>query len=212
MITLSLNSEPEVLSENDEQLQSNGGSDGVKYLTMIGPSDSGQPAQSSNGSIATDAKYLTMIGPRDSGQPAQSSNGGSATGAKYLTIVGSKDSGQSPQLSARDSGQLPQSSNVGTLGYMKLSFTQSQPGLGDEEYMELDGASQLHASCEARLNIDSKNPNQPESTVHDDDTYQPLLQLSKQPNNGGYMKVDKHTSCFATPQSTGDPVYEATQM
>ena len=178
MITLSLNSENEVLSENDEQLQSNSGSDGVKYLTMIGP--------------------------RDSGQQAQSSNSGSATaGAKYLTIVGAKDSGQSPQLSARDSGQLPQSSNV-----MKLSFTQSQLGLGDEEYMELDKESQLHASCEAMLNIDRKIPNQPASTVHDDDT---LLQQSKQPNNDGYMKVDKHTSSFPT----NEPVYvevETTKM
>ena len=180
MITLSLHSENEVLSENDEQLQSNGGSDGMKYLTMIGP--------------------------RDSGQPAQSSNSGSASGAKYLTIVGAKDSGQPPWLSARDSGQLPQSSNVSMLGYTRLSFTQSQPGLGDEEYMELDRESQVHASCEATLNIDT---NRAESAVHYSD---PLLQQSKQPNNDGYMKVDKHTSCFATPQSTGEPVYEATQM
>ena len=176
-----------MLSENDEQLQSNGGSDGVKYLTMIGP--------------------------RDSGQPAQSINSGTATGAKYLTIVGSKNSGQSPQLSARDSGQLSQPSNVGTLGYMKLSFTQSQPGqLGDGEYMELDRASQLHASCEARLNTDRKIP---ESAVHDDDTYQPLLQQSKLPNSDGYMKVNKHTSSFNTPQCTSEPVFvevETTEM
>ena len=176
-----------MLSEDDEQLQSNGGSDGVKYLTMIGP--------------------------RDSEQPAQSSNSGSTTGAKYLTIVRAKDSGhvQSPQLSARDSEQLPQSSNVGTVGYMKLSFTQSQPGLGDEEYMELGKESQLYASCETRLNIDRKIPNQPASTVHDDDTYQPLLQQSKLPNNDGYMKVDKHTPCFPT----NEPVYvevETTKM
>ena len=155
-----------MLSENDEQLQSNGGSDGVRYL----------------------------IGPMDSGQPAQSSNSGSATGTK---------------LSARDSGQLPQSSDVGTVGYMRLSSTQPQPGLGDGEYMELDKGSQLHASCEARLNIDRKIPNQAESAG---DTYQPLLQQSKQPNNDGYMKVDKHTSCFATPQSTDKLVYEATQV
>ena len=161
-----------MLSENDEQLQSNSGSDGVKYLTMIGPSDSGQQAQSSNSGSAT-------------------------AGAKYLTIVGAKDSGQSPQLSASDSGQLPQSSNV---GMMKLSFTQSQPGLGDEEYMEVNKESQLHASCEAMLNIDRRIPNQPASTMHDDDT---LLQQSKQPNNDGYMKVDKRTSCFPT----NEPVY-----
>ena len=174
-----------MLSENDEQLQSNGGSDGVKYLTMIGP--------------------------RDSGQPAQSSNSGSTTG-EYLTILGTKDSGKPPQLSARDSGQLPQSSNVGTLGYMKLSFTQPQPGLGDEEYMELDKESQLHASCEATLNTDRKIP---ESAVHDDDTYQPLLQQSKVLNNDGYMKVDKHTSSFNNPQCTSEPVYvevETTEM
>ena len=173
-----------MLSENDEQLQSNSGSDGVKYLTMIGPMAS------------------------DSGQQAQSSNSGSATaGAKYLTIVRAKDSGhvQSPQISASDSGQLPQSSNV---GMMKLSVTQSQPGLGDEEYMEVNKESQLHASCEAMLNIDRRIPNQPASTMHDDDT---LLQQSKQPNNDGYMKVDKHTSCFPT----NEPVYvevETTKM
>ena len=154
MITLSLNSENEVLSENDEPLQSNGGSDGVKYLTMIEP--------------------------RGLGQPAQSSNCGSATGAKYLTIVGAKDSGQSPQLSAWDLEQLPQSSNVGTVGYMKLLFTQSQPGLGDEEYMGLDKESQLHAS-----------------TVHDDNTYQPLLQQSRLPNSDDYMKVDKHFNTYS---------------
>ena len=173
-----------MLLENDEQLQSNGGSDGVKYLTMIGP--------------------------RDSGQPAQSINSGSTTAAKYLTIVGSKDSVQSPQLNARDSGQLSQPSNVGTLGYMKLSFTQSQ--LGDDEYMELDRASQLHASCEATLNTDRKIP---ESAVHDDDTYQPLLQQTKLPNNDDYMKVDKHTFSFNTPQCTSEPVYaevETTEM
>ena len=175
-----------MLSENDEQLQSNGGSDGVKYLTILGP--------------------------RDLGQPAQLSNSGSATGAKYLTILGTKDSGKPPQLSARDSGQLPQSSNVGTLGYMKLLFTQSRPGLGDGEYMELDKESQLHASFEVTLNTDRKIP---ESAVHDDDTYQPLLQQSKLLNNDGYMKVDKHTSSFDTPQCTSEPVYvevETTEM
>ena len=77
--------------------------------------------------------------------------------------------------------------------------------------MELDKESQLHASCEAMLNIDRKIPNQPASTVHDDDTYQPLLQQSKLLNNDGYMKVDKHTSCFPT----SEPVYvevETTEM